>query len=125
MIMLAAILGFVSPTDMPRVVEAIEMAENTPWTHAGGGLQFTQRTWREETSMPYARAKDRETAKGIAVRRLNRHAHAFAALGIQPTAYLLGSAWNKGFKGALTLYYQKRKCEYGDRVQNLYVAYTK
>lgn len=125
MIMLAAILGFVSPMDIPRVIEAIEMAENTPWTYAGGGLQFTERTWREETTLPYVRSKDPETAKAIALKRLDRHAYNFASLNIQPTAYLLGSAWNRGFKGALTLHYSKRNCEYGTRVHNLYVAYTK
>jgi hypothetical protein len=124
-IALAAFLGLVTPQNLGGVVEAIIMAENSPWSSPGGALQFTERTWREETSLPYSYAQKPEVAKTIARQRLVKHARALEALHIDATAYLLGSMWNRGFVGALALRKQHQKCPYGERVQNLFEAYTK
>ena len=125
MIALAAFLGIVTPTELPRVVDAIEMAENSPWESPGGALQFTERTWKEETDLPYFCAKNPMIAKVVAMRRLSKHCAALEAMKIEPTAYLLGCMWNKGFVGALRLRRLNQKCSYGERVENLFNAYTK
>lgn len=125
MIALAAFLSLVTPQNMGGLVEAIELAENSSWSLPGGGLQFTRRTWEEETKLPYSFANKREVAKTIARQRLIKHALAFEAVGVQPTAYMLGCAWNKGFAGAMKLRREKQKCSYGERVQNLFEAYGK
>jgi hypothetical protein len=127
MIALAFFLGMVGaegglrPTsDLGHLILAIEMAENTPWSHPGGGLQFTERTWREETRLPYSYAKQRGAAYAVAGTRLRQYAKRLEDKGIEPTAYLLGSIWNKGFTGALRLREKNQKCPYGERVHNLF-----
>lgn len=131
MIALAFFLGMVGTEVTPRptselghLILAIEMAENTPWSHPGGGLQFTERTWREETRLPYSYAKQRNTAFAVAGTRLRRYAKRLEDQGIEPTAYLLGSIWNKGFTGALRLREKNQKCSYGERVHNLFEHLT-
>ena len=121
--MIAAILMFIgiaSEPNLERLVAAIEMAENTAWSHPGGGLQFTTVAWREETKLAYRYANVRETARQMAVQRLERQARQLHALGIEPTPYLLGSIWNKGFTGALRLRREGKNCNYGERVENLF-----
>lgn len=108
-------------SELGNLVLAIEMAENTPWSHPGGGLQFTERTWREETRLPYSYAKQRNIAFAVAGERLRNYAKRLEDRGIEPTAYLLGSIWNKGFTGALRLHEKKQRCSYGERVHNLYI----
>lgn len=119
------ILGLEGATDTDRLVKAIEMVENTPWSHPGGGLQFTAQTWREETKEEYAKANNRQFAREIAAQRLTKLIRRVRALGIEPTPYLLGSMWNKGFTGALRLKNENRHDDYGKRVQNCFEAYTK
>lgn len=121
--MIAAIIMFVgvaSEPNLERLVAAIEMAENTPWNYPGGGLQFTTVAWREETKLPYQYANQKYTARQMAVQRLERQARQLHALGIEPTPYLLGSIWNKGFTGALRLRREGKNCNYGERVENLF-----
>jgi|LakMenEpi03Aug12_release.lakeMendotaPanAssembly.Ray.scaffolds.fasta_scaffold191638_3 hypothetical protein len=120
MIALAVILGLVSPSEIDTVVQAIEMAENSPWNSPGGALQFKESTWKEETKLPYSYAQKPVIARKIARERLMKHAAALERLGIKPTAYLLGSAWNKGFTGALRLRKANQKCKYGERVHNIF-----
>jgi len=118
-----ALLLFIGLAGEPNVqvlVDAIEMAENTPWSYPGGGLQFTTVAWREETKLPYSSANRKHIAQRLAAQRLERHARQLHALGIEPTPYLLGSIWNKGFNGALRLRREGVKCNYGERVENLF-----
>lgn len=119
---IAMFVGLAGEPDTQKLVTAIEQAENTAWSHPGGGLQFTLRTWREETRLPYSDAKIPATARAIAVQRLQRYARKLHTMGIEPTPYLMGSIWNKGFTGAMSLRREKKKCRYGERVQNLFEA---
>lgn len=119
---LAMFVGLAGEPDTQKLITAIEQAENTPWSYPGGGLQFTANTWREETKLPYSHAKIRATAKAIAAQRIQRYARKLHAMGIEPTPYLMGSIWNKGFTGAMNLRRDKKKCKYGERVQNLFEA---
>lgn len=120
MITLLMFIGLAGEPDLRRLVEAIEMAENTSWDAKGGGLQFTEAAWREETKLPYRYANQKHHAKLIAVQRLERYARKLHALGIEPTPRLLGMVWNKGFTGALRLHREGHKCDYGQRVENLF-----
>lgn len=113
-------IGLAGEPDLERLVLAIEMAENTAWTAPGGGLQFTERAWREETSLPYRYANQKYYAKLYARQRLERYARKLHALGIEPTPGLMGSVWNRGFTGAVRLYREGQKCGYGNRVNNLF-----
>lgn len=120
MIALLLFVGLASEPDLARLVNAIEMVENTAWTYPGGGLQFTVAAWQEETKMPYHYAKNKHYAKLYAAQRLERYARKLHVLGIQPTPCLLGSIWNRGFTGAMRLYREGQKCSYGERVENLF-----
>jgi hypothetical protein len=122
---IAMFVGLAGDADTEKLITAIEQAENTPWTAPGGGLQFTVRTWREETKRPYTDANLKPVAKAIAAQRLQRYARKLHTMGIEPTPYLMGSIWNKGFTGAMNLRRDKRKCKYGERVQNLFEALKK
>lgn len=122
---LALMFGLLGTPDLDRVVKAIEMVEASPWNSPGGGLQFTRAAWREMTTKPYEEAQNRVVARAIAESRLSRDVRRLQALKIEPTPYLLGSIWNKGFNGALALRRSKRKDEYGERVETMFHAYTK
>jgi len=119
---LAMFVGLAGEADTQKLITAIEQAENTSWSAPGGGLQFTASTWREETKLPYSHAKIKSTARAIAAQRIQRYARKLHAMGIEPTPYLMGSIWNKGFTGAMQLRREKKKCKYGERVQNLFNA---
>lgn len=120
MIALIMFIGMAGEPNLQQLVNAIEMAENTPWTYPGGGLQFTTVAWKEETKLPYRYANTKDTARQMAVQRIERQARQLKALGIEPTPYLLGSIWNKGFTGALRLRREGVRCNYGERVENLF-----
>lgn len=122
MAVLAMFVGLAGDANTQKLIVALEQAENTPWSAPGGGLQFTASTWREETKLPYSHAKIKPTAKAIAAQRIQRYARKLHAMGIEPTPYLMGSIWNKGFTGAMQLRREKKKCKYGERVQNLFEA---
>lgn len=113
-------IGLAGEPDLRVLVDAIEMAENTPWTAPGGGLQFTTVAWQEETKLPYRYANHKYYAKLYAVQRLERYARQLHAMGIEPTPQILGCVWNKGFSGALRIYRETRRCDYGERVENLF-----
>jgi hypothetical protein len=113
-------IGLAGEPDMRLLVQAIEMAENTPWSHPGGGLQFTATAWGEETKLPYRYANQRYYARLYAGQRLERYARRLHAMGIEPTPRLLGVVWNKGFNGALRIHRTLESCDYGDRVENLF-----
>lgn len=119
---LAMFVGLAGEADTQKLITAIEQAENTPWSAPGGGLQFTAATWREETKLPYSHAKIKSTARAIAAQRIERYARKLHAMGIEPTPYLMGSIWNKGYAGAMKLRREKKRCKYGERVQNLFEA---
>jgi hypothetical protein len=120
MIAIILFLGLAGEPNLKVLVEAIEHAENTPWSYPGGGLQFTAAAWGEETKLPYRYAKEKPHAKAIAVQRLERYARQLRARGIQPTPRLLGTVWNKGYTGALRIHRDGTHCEYGERVENLF-----
>lgn len=122
MAVLAMFVGLAGDANTQKLIIAIEQAENTPWSAPGGGLQFTASTWREETKLPYSHSRIKATAKAIAAQRIQRYARKLHAMGIEPTPYLMGSIWNKGFTGAMQLRREKKKCKYGERVQNLFEA---
>lgn len=117
---LTLMFGLLGTPDLERIVKAIEVVEASPWTSPGGGLQFTTAAWKEMTKLPYDHAKRREVARPIAEERLARDARRLQALGIEPTPYLLGSIWNKGFNGALALKRQRKKDSYAQRVENVF-----
>lgn len=123
-IMTAISLHSGSP-DIDRLIHAIEAVENTPWTAPGGGLQFTPATWAEETRKEFSFASSRKHAREVAAARLSRFANRLKALGITPTPALMGSIWNKGFHGALSMRRDAIPDDYGERVSNYFYAYTK
>jgi hypothetical protein len=110
---------------LAKLVLAIEAVENSPADSAGGALQWTERAWHEETQEPYDAAKDHGVSRRIAMQRLEKLAHQFAALDIKPTPKLLAVAWNKGFSGALNYHHRRTPAggEYGNRVHNYFYAY--
>lgn len=120
MIAVVMFIGLMGEPDLQRLVEAIEMAENTPWNYPGGALQFTTAAWQEETKLPYRYANQRYYARLYARQRLERQARQLHALGIEPTPALMGTVWNKGFNGALKLHRAGTTCNYGERVENLF-----
>lgn len=120
MMALMMFIGLAGEPNLKILVQSIEMVENTPWTYPGGGLQFTTAAWREETKLPYSDANQKPIARQMAMQRLERQARHLRALDIEPTPYLLGSIWNKGFTGALRLRRSGKKCSYGERVENLF-----
>lgn len=116
-----AIISF----SIAKLVLAIEAIENSPADSAGGALQWTERAWHEETSMPFERAKHSDWSRPLAIERLNKLAKQFVALDIKPTPKLLAVAWNKGFNGALNYHHRRTAAggDYGDRVHNYFYAY--
>lgn len=117
---LAMMFTLLGSPDLEKLVRAIEVVEASPWTSQGGGLQFTTAAWREMTSLPYDWAKRRHVARSLAAERLARDARRLRALGIEPTPYLLGMIWNKGFNGALRLQREGVKVPYAERVDNVF-----
>lgn len=119
--MILAMLSFlIGSPDVEKLVRAIEIVESSPWDSQGGGLQFTAAAWREMTNMPYEWSKRRHVARPIAAERLARDARRLKSLGIEPTPYLMGLVWNKGFNGALRLQREGKKVSYAERVENVF-----
>lgn len=123
MIFAMIILALNGAPDIDKVVLAIEAVEHSAWTLPGGGLQWKESTWREETKESFTKANSREFSRQIAAQRLTKFVRKLHALDIPATPELLGSIWNRGWSGALAMRRQKGFCDYGRRVQNFHDFY--
>ena len=123
MIFAMIILALNGAPDIDKVVLAIEAVEHSAWTLPGGGLQWKESTWREETKESFTKANSREFSRQIAAQRLTKFVRKLHALDIPATPELLGSIWNRGWSGALMMRRQKGFCDYGRRVQNFHDFY--
>jgi hypothetical protein len=123
MIGLALILGFAGNPDVPRLVRAIEAVENSSWASAGGGLQWSKAAWSEETKEEFNKAANRTFSRELAEQRLTKFIRRLHVLGIQPTPYLLALMWNRGWSGALARRKNPDRDDYGQRVENYFIAY--
>lgn len=104
----------------PRLIRCIAAVEGNKWDAPGGGLQFTKTTWYDYTALPYAKAKDKETATLVAHRLLSEAGTWMERRGMEPTAYLLALCWRYGFQGMLQRK-DRTDIDYAVRVQNLYL----
>ena len=123
MIFAMIILALNGAPDIDKVGLAIEAVEHSAWTLPGGGLQWKESTWREETKESFTKANSREFSRQIAAQRLTKFVRKLHALDIPATPELLGSIWNRGWSGALAMRRQKGFCDYGRRVQNFHDFY--
>lgn len=111
------------PVDLRALVEVIGMVEGGRWDSPGGALCFTAAAWAEETKLPYSLASMPTQARIIAMKRLSKFSARLVHANITPSPYLLGSAWRRGYAGALSKFIAGIPDDYAIRVQNLYEAY--
>jgi hypothetical protein len=123
MILAMIILALNGAPDIDKVVLAIEAVEHSAWTLPGGGLQWKESTWREETRESFTLANSREFSRQLAAQRLTKFVRKLHALDIPATPELLGSIWNRGWTGALMMRRHKEVCDYGQRVRNYHDFY--
>ena len=123
MVFAMIILALNGAPDIDNVVRAIEAVENSAWTLPGGGLQWKESTWREETRESFTKANSREFSRQLAAQRLTKFVRKLRALDIPATPELLGCMWNRGWTGALAMRRQKEVCTYGQRVKNYHDFY--
>ena len=123
MILAMIILALNGAPDIDKVVLAIEAVEHSAWTLPGGGLQWKESTWREETKESFNKANSREFSRQLAAQRLTKFVRKLHARDIPATPELLGSIWNRGWSGALMMRRQKQFCDYGQRVKNYHDFY--
>jgi hypothetical protein len=111
----------ITEIDLLRLVKCLAMVEAPDWNRPGGRLQYTHRTWAEETRLPYILAQKQDVAEGIAMARLARIVALCRRFNVEPTVILLASEWNKGTAGAMKRAKTDKWPEHAQRVENLYL----
>ena len=120
--MLLAIAMTLAPINYDRLIESLAAVESgNNYEIRGGGLQWTERTWKEEAPhMVYTLAMHKPTSTILAKNRLHRFAAHFIRDGIEPTAYALALSWRFGYEGAKAKLTLLEANDYATRVNNLY-----
>lgn len=67
-----------------------------------GAYQFRASTWRMHTTVPFARAINREESDVVAVRHYEWLRRELERAGVPATPYMIALAWNGGLDGAIS-----------------------
>lgn len=123
-----------APLDVPRLAEAIRLAEATPNEHVGAAgerssWQITPAVWREHSSAPHWWASSermvcRAETRRVVLRHLDRLRVRLATArpSLPDTPFYVALAWAAGPTATLTGTASGAKLEYAARAQNCYEA---
>lgn len=109
-----------APLDLDRLVVAIEEKEDGSWLRAGGRANWQRSTWERFTFLDYSLARDPYWSRKVARWALEAYVAEFRALGLEPTAWRLATAWRRGDSGAIRAV--RRAGDYGSLAEALYEA---
>ncbi len=107
--------------DFERLALAVEAkeagAERHPWSKPGGAANWKRQTWAQYSTLDYSRAQQPKDSRETMVHMFADYARRYLALGRTPSAWLLATAYLKGFDGALRE--RRTRGDYGECCENL------
>jgi hypothetical protein len=84
-----------------------------------GAYQFRETTWRQYTTLPFARAVERPVSDAVAVKHYEWLKRCLVRNGVEPTPYNIAVAWNAGIAAAVRGSVQGSTRDYAERVTNI------
>ncbi len=122
---LALSVAVASGSERWETLEAIHCVENPHnVTRPGlfgelGAYQFRESTWRQHTTVPFARALDRDVSDMVAVRHYDYLKRGLERAGLPVTPYNIALAWNGGLDAAVRGCAPAAARDYAERVANI------